>query len=35
MNHQRDIRRLIIADNRQAVANWLADGLATDFKTNK
>ncbi len=35
MNHQRDIKRLIIADNRQAVANWLADGLATDFKINK
>jgi len=35
MNHQRDIKRLIISDNRQAVANWLADGLITDFKTNK
>lgn len=35
INHQRDIKRLIIADNRQAVANWLADGLVTDFKTNK
>jgi N-acetylmuramoyl-L-alanine amidase len=35
MNHQRDIKRLIIADNRQAVANWLADGLVTDFETNK
>jgi N-acetylmuramoyl-L-alanine amidase len=35
MNHERDIKRLIIADNRQAVANWLADGLVTDFKTNK
>jgi N-acetylmuramoyl-L-alanine amidase len=35
MNHQRDIKRLIIADNRQAVANWLTEGLVTDFKTNK
>jgi N-acetylmuramoyl-L-alanine amidase len=35
MNHQRDIKRLIIADNRQAVANWLAEGLVADFKTNK
>jgi len=35
INHQRDIKRLIIADNRQAVANWLAEGLVTDFKTNK
>lgn len=35
MNHQRDIKRLIIADNRQAVANWLAQGLVTDFKNNR
>jgi len=35
INHARDIKRLIIADNRQAVANWLADGLIKDFKTNK
>ncbi len=35
INHSRDIKRLIIADNRQAVANWLTQGLVTDFKTNK
>jgi N-acetylmuramoyl-L-alanine amidase len=35
INHERDIKRLIIADNRQAVANWLTLGLITDFKTNK
>jgi len=35
INHQRDIKRLIIPDNRQAVANWLTEGLVTDFKTNK
>lgn len=35
INHQRDIKRLIIADNRQAIANWLAEGLVIDFKTNK
>ena len=35
INHQRDIKRLIIADNRQAVANWLTEGLVTDFNTNK
>ena len=35
INHERDIKRLIIPDNRQAVANWLASGLVTDFKTNK
>lgn len=35
LNHYRDIQRFIIADNRQAVANWLTQGLVTDFKTNK
>ena len=35
MNHERDIKRLIIADNRQAVANWLTQGLVTDYKTNR
>ncbi len=35
INHQRDIKRLIIADNRQAVANWLTEGLVSDFKVNK
>ncbi len=35
INHQRDIKRIIIADNRQAVANWLTEGLVADFKTNK
>jgi len=35
MNHNRDVKRLIISDNRQALANWLAEGLTKDFKTNK
>lgn len=35
VNHQRDIKRIILADNRQAVANWLTEGLVTDFQTNK
>ena len=35
VNHQRDIQRIILADNRQAVANWLTLGLVTDFQTNK
>ncbi|HPF52570.1 MAG TPA: N-acetylmuramoyl-L-alanine amidase [Draconibacterium sp.] len=35
MNHSRDIQRLIMADNRQAVANWLTLGLKKDFQTNK
>lgn len=35
VNHQRDIKRIIIPDNRQALANWLTQGLISDFKTNK
>lgn len=35
LNHQRDIQRFILENNRQAVANWLAQGLVTDFKINK
>ena len=35
MNHNRDVQRLIIYDNRQALANWLKDGLIEDFKKNK
>lgn len=35
MNHQRDVKRLIIPSNRQAVANWLHAGLIKDFQTNK
>lgn len=32
INHRRDQRRLIIPDNRQALANWLCEGLIKDFK---
>ncbi len=35
INHRRDIKRLIVTDNRQAVANWLTQGLVLDYKTNK
>lgn len=35
MNHHRDIQRIVVTDNRQAIANWLAEGLVKDFKTNK
>ncbi len=35
VNHQRDIQRLIMSGNRQALANWLYEGLVQDFKTNK
>ena len=32
INHTRDQQRIINPDNRQAVANWLRDGLIADFK---
>ncbi|HZL11325.1 MAG TPA: N-acetylmuramoyl-L-alanine amidase [Prolixibacteraceae bacterium] len=32
INHTRDQQRLIIPDNRQAVSNWLKEGLTEDFK---
>lgn len=32
INHTRDQQRFIIPDNRQAIANWLRDGLIEDFK---
>ncbi len=35
VNHQRDIQRIILTDNRQALANWLTLGLVTDFQNNK
>ena len=35
INHRRDQQRFILTNNRQAVANWLTDGLVVDFKENK
>lgn len=35
INHVRDQKRFIINDNRQALANWLCDGLIKDFGNNK
>jgi len=32
INHTRDQKRIIIPDNRQAVANWLREGLIEDYK---
>jgi len=31
INHNRDQQRFIIPDNRQAVSNWLRDGLIEDY----
>ena len=35
INHYRDQQRFIRNNNRQALANWMADGLIKDFKNNK
>jgi N-acetylmuramoyl-L-alanine amidase len=35
INHYRDQQRFIRNNNRQALANWLAEGLLLDFKNNK
>lgn len=35
IHHTRDQQRIISSNNRQALANWLAEGLIKDFKTNK
>ncbi len=35
INHSRDQLRFLIEDNRQALANWLADGLIMDYNNNK
>lgn len=36
INHTRDQKRFILSDNRQAVSNWLRDGLIADYiKNNK
>ncbi|HET6555980.1 MAG TPA: N-acetylmuramoyl-L-alanine amidase [Prolixibacteraceae bacterium] len=35
INHKRDQQRFLIADNRQAVANWLRDGLMEEYKQVK
>jgi N-acetylmuramoyl-L-alanine amidase len=35
INHERDLKRFIIEDNRQALSNWLGDGLINDYQKNK
>ncbi len=35
INHKRDQQRLIVPGNRQALAEWLAEGMIADFKKNK
>lgn len=35
INHRRDQQRFMMENNRQALANWLADGLIKDYRNNK
>lgn len=35
IHHARDQQRIVSPANRQALANWLTEGLTEDFKTNK
>lgn len=35
IHHARDQQRIIQPDNRQALANWLSEGLIRDFRQNK
>lgn len=35
IQNKRDLQRLILPDNRQALANWIAEGLVTDYKNSK
>ena len=35
INHTRDQQRFIKRDNRQALANWLFEGLVEDYKNNR
>lgn len=35
IQNKRDLQRLILSDNRQALANWIAEGLMTDYKNSK
>jgi len=32
INHQRDQQRLLLEDNRQALANWMCEGIIEDYK---
>jgi len=32
INHLHDLQRLIIVSNRQALAEWMTEGILTDYK---
>jgi N-acetylmuramoyl-L-alanine amidase len=35
INHTRDQQRLIYENNRQALANWMCEGVMADFQNSK
>lgn len=35
IQNKRDLQRLIIPDNRQALANWICEGMVKDYKQSK
>ncbi|MGL5273245.1 MAG: N-acetylmuramoyl-L-alanine amidase family protein, partial [Phocaeicola sp.] len=35
IQNKRDQQRLVMSGNRQALARWIADGLAADYKKEK
>lgn len=35
IQNARDRQRLVIPDNRQALANWIAEAMVSDYKKSK
>lgn len=35
IQNKRDLQRLIIPDNRQALANWICEGMVKDYQNEK
>mgnify|MGYP002229007932 CR=1 FL=1 len=35
IQNARDQQRLVIPDNRQALANWIAEAMVSDYKKSK
>lgn len=35
INHRRDQQRLMVPNNRQALANWMCEGIINDYETTK
>lgn len=35
IQNKKDLQRLILADNRQALANWICEGMVDDYKQNQ